>query len=126
MQLDHLILRVNDRDASVGFYTGVLGFEHEGDRDPFSILRVEPGFTLQLAPWGTGGGEHLAFAMSRPEFEAVFARLRASGLEYGDSFHTVGNQRGPGHEIGARGPGTSLYCFDPNQHLIEIRYYDER
>jgi hypothetical protein len=24
----------------------------------------------------------------------------------------------------ARGPGKALYLFDPNKHLIEIRYYE--
>ena len=125
MQLDHLILMVNDRDASVEFYTGVLGLSQEDDQDPFSILRVTPAFTIQLAPWGTGGGEHLAFALDRSEFEEVFARVRESGIAYGDSFHSVGNMQGPGDELGARGSARSLYFFDPSQHLIEIRDYDE-
>jgi catechol 2,3-dioxygenase-like lactoylglutathione lyase family enzyme len=124
MQLDHLILQVNDRDESLGFYTEVLGLRHEGEREPFSVVRVTPDFTLQLAPWGTSGGEHLAFAMPRVEFESVFQRIREAGIEFGDSFHAVGNQKGPGEEDGARGPGASLYCFDPNKHLIEIRHYE--
>ncbi len=53
MVLDHLILRVNDRDASVRFYTEVLGLDYEGERDPFAVLRVTPDCTIQLAPWGT-------------------------------------------------------------------------
>jgi hypothetical protein len=32
--------------------------------------------------------------------------------------------RGPSEEEGARGPGKALYLFDPNKHLIEIRYYE--
>jgi catechol 2,3-dioxygenase-like lactoylglutathione lyase family enzyme len=123
-QLDHLILAVNDRGASVAFYTTVLGFAYEGERDPFSVIRVAPEFTLQLAPWGTSGGQHLAFAMSRPEFDSAFARVRDAGVEYGDSFHSVGNMRGPGEEDGARGPGKAVYLFDPSKHLIEIRHYE--
>lgn len=123
MVLDHLILRVNDRDASLRFYTGVLGLAYEGEREPFSVVRVSPDLTLQLAPWGTEGGEHLAFAMSRERFEAVFARIREAGIAFGDSFHAVGNGKGPGEETGARGPGASLYCLDPSRHLIEIRHY---
>ena len=119
--LDHLILSVNDIGSSVDFYTKILGFDYEGDRDRFSIIRVNPGFILQLAPWQTSGGEHLAFEMPRPEFDTVFDRVRAEGLEYGDSFHSVGNMRGPGTEPGARGPGDVVYFFDPSQHLIEIR-----
>jgi catechol 2,3-dioxygenase-like lactoylglutathione lyase family enzyme len=124
LTLDHLILRVNAREESVRFYTEILGLAYEGEREPFSVVRVTPELTLQLAPWGTEGGEHLAFAMSREEFEAAFERIRAAGIEFGDSFHSVGNGKGPGEEPGARGPGKSLYCFDPSRHLIEIRYYE--
>jgi catechol 2,3-dioxygenase-like lactoylglutathione lyase family enzyme len=123
VQLDHLILKVNDAEASVAFYTDVLGLASEGRRGPFAVLRVSPTLTLQLADWGTEGGEHLAFALEPAEFDAAFARVREAGIAYGDSFHTVGNQQGPGEEEGARGNGRSLYFFDPNRHLIEIRSY---
>jgi len=124
MVLDHLILRVNDAEESSRFYTGVLGLADEGKREPFTVVRVTADFTIQLAPWGTKGGEHLAFAMSRADFEGVFRRVREAGIEFGDSFHSVGNGKGPGEEVGARGPGASLYLFDPNEHLVEIRHYE--
>jgi catechol 2,3-dioxygenase-like lactoylglutathione lyase family enzyme len=124
LQLDHLILAVNDRAKSVDFYTGILGLTYQGERDPFSLIRVTPDLLLQLAPWGTRGGEHLAFATTPLEFEQIFQRIRGAGIEYGDSFHSVGNMRGPGEEPGARGTGEALYLFDPSRHLIEIRHYD--
>lgn len=124
IQLDHLILRVNDLDASIAFYSGILGLTHEGERSPFAVLRVTPDLTLQLAAWGSDGGEHLAFAMTRAEFDAAFARVRSAGIAYGDSFHSVGNGQGPGDEAGSRGDGKALYLFDPSRHLIEIRYYE--
>ena len=68
--------------------------------------------------------EHFAFALSPDEFELAFERLRAAGIPYGDSFHDVGNMRGPGEETGARGSGKAVYFFDPNKHLIEFAYYD--
>ena len=123
IELDHLILAVNDRNESVRFYSEIVGLAFEGERDPFSVLRVTPQLTLQLAPWGTSGGEHLAFAMSRPEFDEAFARVKEAGIDFGDSFHDVGNMRGPGEEDGARGPGKAVYLFDPNRHLIELRHY---
>jgi catechol 2,3-dioxygenase-like lactoylglutathione lyase family enzyme len=122
--LDHLILPVNDRDASLRFYTDVLGLAYEGEREPFSVVRVTPDLVLQLAAWGTKGGVHLAFAMPRQSFEEVFERVRQAGIGFGDSFHSVGNMQGPGQEFGARGEGASLYLFDPNEHLIEIRHYE--
>jgi hypothetical protein len=36
----------------------------------------------------------------------------------------VGTTRGPGEESGARGLAPTLYFFDPNQHLLEIRCYE--
>jgi catechol 2,3-dioxygenase-like lactoylglutathione lyase family enzyme len=122
--LDHLILPVNDREASLAFYTQKLGFAYAGERPPFAVVRVNECTTLQLAPWGTGGNQHLAFAMPRAEFEAIFARVRAAEVDYGDSFHSVGNGKGPGDEDGARGLGKALYLLDPSRHLIEIRYYE--
>jgi catechol 2,3-dioxygenase-like lactoylglutathione lyase family enzyme len=119
-----MILAVNDRDASVAFYTDILGLTDEGPLEPFSVVRVSPTFTIQLAPWGTGGGEHLAFAMSRADFDEVFRRVRDAGIEWGFPFHDVGNRAGPGEEPGARGPGQAVYFFDPNKHLIEIRHYE--
>ena len=121
--IDHLILKVNDVSSSVDFYVGILGFALEGTDGPFTVIRVSEDFILQLAPWGTNGNEHLAFALSRADFEAAFARMKQRGLPYGDSFHSVGNNAGPGSETGARGPAPTLYMNDPNNHLIEIRTY---
>src|SRR5512139_2488354 len=112
-QLDHLILVMNDRTTSIEFYTQILGFAHEGEREPFSVIRVNDGLTLHLAPWGTTGGAHLAFALPRPEFDEAFARIRRVGIPYGDAFKSVGNMRGPGDEAGARGPGKAVYLCDP-------------
>jgi catechol 2,3-dioxygenase-like lactoylglutathione lyase family enzyme len=122
--IDHLILNVNDLPASIDFYVNVLGFKNEVEEGPFTVIRVNDDFTLQLAPWGTKGNEHYAFAMSRADFENAFARIKEKQIPYGDSFHSVGNNSGPGNEIGARGRGPTVYMFDPNHHLIEIRTYD--
>jgi catechol 2,3-dioxygenase-like lactoylglutathione lyase family enzyme len=125
MELDHLILPVNDCYESVRFFTDVLALTCEGTSGPFTVIRVSPDLTLQLAPWGTTGGVHLAFSMPRAEFDDAFSRVRDAGIPYGDSFHDVANMRGPGREDGARGSAPSLYVFDPNQHLIELRHYEE-
>jgi catechol 2,3-dioxygenase-like lactoylglutathione lyase family enzyme len=122
--IDHLILNVNDVKTSVDFYVNVLGFTHEGEDGPFTVLRVNDSFTLQLAPWGTRGNEHYAFALSREDFEKVFAVMKEKGIPYGDSFHNVGSNSGPGSETGARGYAPTIYMNDPNNHLIEIRTYD--
>jgi catechol 2,3-dioxygenase-like lactoylglutathione lyase family enzyme len=122
--IDHLILNVNEVSSSVDFYVNVLGFELEGEDGPFTVIRVNEDFTLQLAPWGTDGNEHLAFALSREAFDEAFARVKEKGISFGDSYDSVGNNSGPGVESRARGPAPTLYMNDPNNHLIEIRTYD--
>jgi catechol 2,3-dioxygenase-like lactoylglutathione lyase family enzyme len=121
--LDHLILNVRDVEASVSFYTGVMGFADDGDDGPFRMIRIGPDSMILLAPWGSEGGGHLAFALSGEEFAATFGRIKAAGVPYGDSYHDVGNMQGPGEEPGARGLGPTLYLFDPNRHLVELRHY---
>jgi catechol 2,3-dioxygenase-like lactoylglutathione lyase family enzyme len=121
--LDHLILKVNDLDASVRFYVDVMGFALMGQDGPFTLIKAGPDCQLQLAPWGTPGLEHYAFAVTPEEFEAIFARVRAAGLDHGPRFDAVGSNTGPGREIGARGAAPTLYFNDPNRHLIEIRAY---
>ena len=123
-QLDHLILAVNDRERSIDFYTRILGLAYEGERGPFAVVRITPDLVLQLAPWGTPGGEHLAFSMTRREFDDTFARVCATGIPYGDAFDAADNMRGPGQAEGARGVSRSVYLFDPSRHLIELTCYE--
>ena len=118
VQLDHLILSVNDIDESVRFYTEILGLTHEGQREPFTVIRVTPDLTLQLAPWGSGGGEHLAFAPPGPTSmrRSSGSRLRASSTA---TRSTRSATYGPGHPR-----PWAIVMFDPSKHLIEIRHYD--
>jgi catechol 2,3-dioxygenase-like lactoylglutathione lyase family enzyme len=124
-KLDHIILKVNDLQASVTFYRDVLEFTLEGTDGPFTVLRAGPDFLLQLAPWGTPGLEHYAFAVSKAEFRHIFDRIKAAGIAFGPTFDSVGANSEPGQETGARGLAPTLYFNDPNQHLLEIRTYDE-
>lgn len=123
MNLDHVILKVNDLEESVAFYTQIMGFSDEGQDGPFTVVRVSDSFQIQIAPWKTEGYEHYAFAVSGDEFSSIFGRVRAAGMDYGPTFHTVGSNEGPGEETGAQGPAPTLYFNDPNKHLIEIRSY---
>lgn len=122
-QLDHIILKVNDLEASVDFYTSIMGFVNEGMDGPFTVIRTGPSFQMQLAPWGTEGYEHYAFAVSPEDFDMIRGRLEAAGIDHGPTFDSVGANSGPGTESGARGNAPTLYFNDPNRHLIEIRTY---
>ena len=70
--LDHVILKVNNLDESIAFYTNIMGFENAGQDGPFTVIRVNQEFQIQLAPWQTDGYEHYAFSVSRDEFDSIF------------------------------------------------------
>jgi catechol 2,3-dioxygenase-like lactoylglutathione lyase family enzyme len=121
VSLDHIIVRVNDLEESAAFWVHHLGLADEGRDGPFAMLRVDPSTMIQLAPFGGEGNEHYAFGFAPAEFDAAFARIQEAGIPYGDTFHEVGNMKGPGDETGATGPGRTVYFFDPNHHLLEVR-----
>jgi hypothetical protein len=75
ISLDHMILRVRNQAESVRFYRQILVFEHEGRVDPFEILRVHEGLTLDLMEQVPQDQVHLAFCLERTAFEAIHRRL---------------------------------------------------
>ena len=124
-QLDHVSLPVNDPAARQEFYFDVLGFTDAGEEGPFKIVRAGDESIVLLSEDVTEGNVHLAFAMSKAEFDVAFDRIKESGAPYGDSYHSTTNGNGPAPEIGARGPTMSLYLNDPSNHLIEFLYYED-
>jgi catechol 2,3-dioxygenase-like lactoylglutathione lyase family enzyme len=124
VKLDHLILDVADVEASLAFYTSIFGFTDGGADGPFRVMRVNADAIILLARRPPASPQHLAFAMTRGEFDAVLSRVRVANVPYGDAFDRVGTGRGPGDESGARGASKSIYLFDPDHHLLEILYYD--
>ena len=122
--LDHIILKVNDLDASIEFYTQTMGFTNDGVDGPFTIIRTSEDFQMQIAAWGTPGFEHYAFSVTKTEFDEIFERVRQAGIDFAPTFDSVGKNTEPGVEPGARGDAPTLYFNDPSKHLIEIRTYD--
>lgn len=121
--LDHTILNVADMGKAVAFYTDVMGFAHEGPFSRFEVIRVNDDLTIDLAEGKLGRYMHLAFAMDRETFDATFARIRESGMPYGDGPGRRTNMKGPGRTGGSRGEADAVYMDDPSGHIIEIRVY---
>ena len=84
----HVAMRVKDFDASVRFYTEVLGFTKAigwGDGDKRAImLDAGDGGCLELFAGGAvhaGDGAVLHFALNCQDVDATVERIRASGAE---------------------------------------------
>ena len=124
-QIDHLILNVNELDPSVDFYINIMGFKPvAGEHGPYTEVRVSEDSTILLAPFGAKVSQHLAFALSRQDFDKTVALAKAAAVPHGSSWDNVGSNTGPGVEDGARGSAPTFYMFDPSKNLIEIRTYE--
>jgi glyoxylase I family protein len=120
--LDHLIVPARDPEASAAFYQRVLGFTREARVGPFEVVRVNPTLTLDLLRQAPRDRAHLAFQLTREEFDEAYRRLRDADIDYGGGPFDR-SRHGPGRTQGAQGMAESLYFDDPDGHNIEIRCY---
>ena len=121
--LDHTIVPAIDREKSVEFYTRIFGFKDLGEVGPFLAVRVNDTFNLDFRTSEDFQSIHYAFAMDAEEFETAFAKIKESGIPYGDSPREQENMKGPGMTAGALGQGKAVYFKDPSGHVLEIKTY---
>lgn len=124
----HITLVGSNRQATIDFYTGVLGMPFVFEQPNLDVpdethLYFDPGDGRLLTffvrptrqndptpnPEGIGNLHHLAFIVSRVTFAQTEARLRALGFA----------NTGPVD----RGFMDSLYFRDPNGQLLELACY---
>lgn len=117
--LDHLVLTARDQDATIYFYTQVLGMRLEifgNGRKAFCFgnqkinLHVSGHEFEPKAHLPVPGALDLCFIACRP-LDDVIAHIRTLDLQIIE---------GPVMRTGATGPIRSIYLRDPDLNLIEI------
>jgi len=121
-RLDHLVLTVADIEASVAFYSSVLGMRREtfaGGRTALLFGRQkinlhQAGSEFEpKAQRAIPGSADICFIVDGP-LAAAMQQVREAGVEVIE---------GPVPRTGAAGPIQSFYCRDPDQNLIEVASY---
>src|SRR5262245_60434501 len=121
-RLDHLVLTVASIDATVGFYTTVLGMTEvvfgEGPRalsfGEHKLNLHQAGQELEpKAARPTAGSADLCL-VADAEPAAIAAWLHTRGVSI---------EEGPVTRTGALGPITSFYFRDPDGNLVELATY---
>ncbi len=125
-QIDHVVLRVRDSAAMQAFYCDVLGCTLERRQDSIGLVQLRAGASLidlvdvdgrlgrigGAAPGAQGRNmDHLCLRVDALDADAVRAHLAAHGASIGDF----------GSRFGAEGEGPSLYCFDPEGNMLELK-----
>jgi len=123
---DHIVLRVRDKDAMLGFYVGVLGLSVDRDRPELGLTHVRAGpqmidlVTLDgrlgklggAAPGAEGRNlDHFALQVRLFDEPAIRAHLAAHGVAVVEE----------GPRYGADGDGFSLYVKDPEGNTVELK-----
>ena len=123
-RLDHLVLTVNDIEATCSFYKRVLGMEvvvFGGGRKALSFgaqkinLHQKGEEYEPKASKPTPGSGDLCF-ITRVPISEVIAHLNSCGIEIIE---------GPTRRTGATGPTISVYFRDPDLNLIEVSNYED-
>lgn len=125
---DHINIRIQDVEATVAFYQGVLGLEpdrlddfRQGKR-PLFAFRVNESFIIHVFPdpefsrEAGGGYDHLALAVEGMTPAELLAHLRANG---------VAIERQTERLWGARGDGWACYVRDPDGYRVELKTYGD-
>ncbi|MEZ5715829.1 MAG: VOC family protein [Paracoccaceae bacterium] len=121
--LDHLVLTVADIDASVAFYTGVLGMRAEEFRPADGSRRTALKFGRQKINLHKAGAEFEPKATAVQPGSADLCFLSDKPVD--EWLHRLNEmavfvEEGPVRRTGAQGPIQSLYIRDPDGNLIEI------
>jgi catechol 2,3-dioxygenase-like lactoylglutathione lyase family enzyme len=113
--LNHTIVPARDNDASARFFAQVMGLRYQGPDRHFAPVRVNDTLTLDFCTAKDFEGHHIAFHVGEDDFDAIFGRIKAMGVGYGNDPRDPTNGK-TDHPFGGRG----LYFLDPNGHLFEI------
>lgn len=119
--LDHIVLLCRDVEASVAFYTDVLGLEPidldawRNKQAFFPSVRIDATTIIDLLQGEPDGRnvDHICLIIEPTDMDALAARGDLDVVE------------GPVQRGGARGVGTSVYVRDPDGHLVELKHYAE-
>jgi glyoxylase I family protein len=125
-QIDHVVLRVRDIDAMQRFYCEVLGCHEERRQDEIGLVQLRAGDSLidlvaldsKLGRLGGAGPgreghnmDHLCLRVENYDEAAIVAHLEAHHVRMGEV----------GSRYGARGEGPSIYLYDPQGNMVELK-----
>jgi catechol 2,3-dioxygenase-like lactoylglutathione lyase family enzyme len=115
VRLNHTIVAARDRQTSARFLADVLGLPAPTTYGPFWIVQLANDVSLDFVDDDDVHPRHYAFLVTEAEFDEIFGRIRARGLDFwADPF-----QRLPG-EINTHDGGRGVYWLDPDGHVLEI------
>ena len=124
--IDHVVLRVSDLERMISFYTDVLGCTVEWRRPDLGLVHLRAGHAMiDLVPvdgmLGRKGGaapgkearnmDHVCLRVEPFERDAIVRHLESHGARVGEIRP----------RFGAQGESVSIYVYDPEDNLVELK-----
>ncbi|MCS3510117.1 VOC family protein [Pseudomonas grimontii] len=125
-RIDHVVLRVQDIERSLVFYTSVLGCEVKKRRDDLGMIHLSAGASMidlvdvngQIGrlggqPAGKQGHnvDHVCLRVEPFDEQAILNHLADAGVRAEKAVM----------RYGAEGSGLSIYLNDPDDNQIELK-----
>lgn len=125
-RLDHVVLRVRDVELMLDFYCRVLGCQVEKTQQTIGLWQLRAGESLidlvdidgkigrtgGAAPGAQGHNmDHVCLSVDGYNETAITDFLNAQGVRIGEV----------GMRYGAEGQGRSIYLYDPEGNMIELK-----
>lgn len=118
ISFNHTIVAAHDKQQSAGFLADLFGLPAPQPVSHFVAVGLEHGASLDYDDVPAGERihpQHYAFLVSEDDFDAIYGRISARGLEHwADPRHQQPGQIN--HRYGGRG----VYFRDPAGHNMEI------
>jgi catechol 2,3-dioxygenase-like lactoylglutathione lyase family enzyme len=117
IELNHTIVNVRDKRESAAFLAELFDLPAPKPFGSyFMTVQLANGVTLDFCDDDRPiDPQHYAFLVSDAEFDTIFGRIQARGMQYwADPARKVGGQIN--HHDGGRG----VYFEDPSGHFLEI------
>lgn len=115
IQLNHTIVWCRDQEKSANFLAEMLGRPKPTRFAHFHVVDVDNGVSLDFSEnGGDFSVQHYAFLVSEAEFDAIFGRIEARGLDY-----WADPMRSKPGEINRNDGGRGVYFLDPDGHVLE-------
>lgn len=117
VEFNHTIVHAEDKQASARFMSELFGLEPPIAFGPFLVVKTQNGVSLDFIDSGGQpvSSRHFAFLVSEAEFDQIFARMQARGVNYWAD--AMAKQPS---EINTHDGGRGCYFRDPSGHWLEI------
>ena len=125
-EIDHVVIRVRELERMIDFYCDVVGCTLEWRRDDLGLVHLRAGRSLidlvpVAGPLGRKGGaapgnegrnmDHVCLRVEPFDQDAILAHLERHRARVGEILP----------RYGADGKGVSIYVYDPEDNLVELK-----